>query len=108
MEELVTALLEARTFEFKALFLAVHSSLKEKKTGSVGEEMLRLRMYEKLQSLVREGSATKVAGRYKGVRDKLLIVVEQLKERRRPYIPGNTTTGTQDPLKKGTPPSPRP
>lgn len=73
MEELVTTLLEARTFEFKALFLSVYSSLKTKKTGSGGEEMLRLRTYEKLQNLVREGSATKVAGRYKGVRDKLLV-----------------------------------
>jgi hypothetical protein len=84
MEELVTVLLCAKTFEFKALFEIVHSAMKERKVSGGGEEMLRLRAYDKLQSLVREGGATKVGGRYKGVRKQLLIVAEQLKDRHLP------------------------
>lgn len=87
MEELVTALLCTKTFEFKSLFAIVYSALKEKKTGSGGEEMLRLRAYEKLQNLVREGGVVKIAGRYKGVRKRLLIIADQLKARRLPRIP---------------------
>jgi len=83
MEELVVTLLGDKTFEFKALFSVIYSVMKEKKIGG-GEEMLRLRTYEKLQSLVREGGATKVDGRYKGVKKRLLVIAEQLKDRRLP------------------------
>lgn len=104
MEELAGALLQAKSFEFKALFLTVYSSLKEKKLSNGGEEMLRLRTYEKLQTLVRDGCATKVAGRYKGVRDKLLIFAEQLRQRRHPFVPGNSPPVTQEPPEKDTDP----
>ena len=54
-EELATILSRKASFEFKPLFLAVHANLKAKNAASGGEEMLRLRAYEKLQSLVHAG-----------------------------------------------------
>ena len=105
MEELVVTLLGDKSFEFKSLFTIVHSTMKERKISG-GEEMLRLRTYEKLQSLVREGGATKVEGRYKGVRKRLLIIAEQLKDRR---LPKNHMAGVapsqNSPAESEAPPS---
>lgn len=58
-EELTAALSHKTTFEFKALFEVVHTSLKERNAASGGEEMLRLRTYEKLQNLVEQGAVKK-------------------------------------------------
>jgi hypothetical protein len=91
MEELVVVLMRAETFEFKSLFTIVFSAMRERRISG-GEEMLRLRTYEKLQALVREGGATKIEGRYKGVRKQLLVIAEQLKDRR---IPKNHVAGVQ-------------
>lgn len=84
MEELVAAMLRAETVEFKALFSIVHSTLRQRKMSGGGEEMLRLRTYDKLQTLVREGAVTKINGRYRGVRKRLLIISESLQERHKP------------------------
>src|SRR5215207_3696467 len=90
MEELVSTLLCAKSFEFKVLFTTIHTTLKEKKIGGGGEEMLRLRTYDKLQNLVRDGNVTKTAGKYRGVKKQLLLVADQLKERHspKPFVPG--------------------
>ena len=77
LEEIVTALLSAKSFEFKSLFAVVHAALKGKNRMTGGEEMLRLRAYEKLQNLVREGGATKTDGRYAGMRKQLLVVEKE-------------------------------
>ena len=81
MEELVTALLTSKPLEFKALFLVVHAALQGRNATSGGEEMLRLRAYDKLQQLVRGGQATKKEKQYKGVRKSLLLFEEELKAR---------------------------
>src|SRR5580692_7900543 len=47
-EELAAVLSRKSSFEFKALFDIVHCNLRERKVASGGEEMLRLRAYEKL------------------------------------------------------------
>jgi hypothetical protein len=60
-EELVDVLLDARPYEFKALFGIVHAGLRARNAVSGGEEMLRLRAYEKLQDLVRQGRVKKAA-----------------------------------------------
>ncbi len=66
-EELLAALTSKRTFEFNELFLEVYAKLQARNATSGGEEMLRLRLYEKLQNLVSQGVAKKTAKKYQGV-----------------------------------------
>jgi hypothetical protein len=66
-EELVAALSTNESWEFKALFSQVHANLKARNAASGGEEMLRLRAYERLQTFVGSGVATKVGKEYRGV-----------------------------------------
>ena len=79
MEEIVTSLLCSKSFEFKALFSIVHEGLLARNAAHGGQEMLRLRTYDKLQTLVREGRVTKTGKKYKGVRKGLLILEDILK-----------------------------
>ena len=44
------------SFEFKPLFETMLLNLRERNAASGGEEMLRLRAYEKLQGLVHQGA----------------------------------------------------
>jgi hypothetical protein len=55
-EELVTVLSSRASFVFKPLFDIVMFNLRERNAASGGEEMLRLRVYEKLQGLVSQGA----------------------------------------------------
>jgi len=55
------------SYEFKALFLIVHANLRSQNANNGGEEMLRLRAYEKLQNLVRAGFVKKTGKEYTGV-----------------------------------------
>jgi hypothetical protein len=66
-EELVSVLSQKSTFEFKQLFDVVHENLRARNAASGGEEMLRLRAYEKLQNLVARGLVKKTGKKYKGV-----------------------------------------
>ncbi|MCE9519547.1 MAG: hypothetical protein K8R87_08355 [Verrucomicrobia bacterium] len=63
-DSLVDVLSEGDTHEFKALFLKVYAGLKLKNAVSGGEEMLRLRCYEKLQNLTKRGLAIKTGKNY--------------------------------------------
>ena len=65
-EELVIALSQKRSYEFKQLFDIVHGSLRRRKAANGGEEMLRLRAYEKLQYLVLSGAVKKNGKIYTG------------------------------------------
>ena len=51
-EELVSVLSQRRSYEFKQLFQVVHDNLRRRKAANGGQEMLRLRAYDKLQKLV--------------------------------------------------------
>jgi hypothetical protein len=66
-EELAAVLSEKASFEFKALFTVVHANLRARNAASGGEEMLRLRAYEKLQNLVQAGIVKKTGKEYTGV-----------------------------------------
>lgn len=67
-EELVSVLSKKSTsYEFKQLFDVVHERLKARNAASGGEEMLRLRAYEKLQNLVSRGMVKKVGKKYRGL-----------------------------------------
>ena len=82
-EELVAVLSSKASFEFKALFDIVFSNLRERNAASGGEEMLRLRAYEKLQSLVNQGAVKKtttgIVKKYKGVAAPLLALTAEMK-----------------------------
>ena len=65
-EELVFALSQERSYEFKQLFDVVHDNLRRRKAANGGAEMLRLRAYEKLQYLVFSGAVKKNGKIYTG------------------------------------------
>jgi len=71
------------TFEFKPLFDILLLNLRKRNAASGGEEMLRLRAYEKLQSLVNQGAVNRtVTGttkKYKGVAARLSILSAEMK-----------------------------
>jgi len=66
-EELVSVLSKKTSFEFKQLFDLVHEKLRKRNAASGGEEMLRLRAYEKLQNLVSRGLVNKTGKKYRGL-----------------------------------------
>ena len=67
-EELVGVLSKkGSSFELKQLFDVVHDRLKKRNAASGGEEMLRLRAYEKLQHLVSRNMVKKTGKKYKGL-----------------------------------------
>ena len=66
-EELVSVLSQKSSFEFKQLFEIIYDNLKARNAASGGEEMLRLRAYEKLQNLVARGMVRKNGKKYKGL-----------------------------------------
>ena len=70
-EELVAVLSSKASFEFKPLFDIILLNLRERNAASGGEEMLRLRVYEKLQGLVGQGAVNRTVNgttkKYKGV-----------------------------------------
>ena len=71
-EELASVLSKKTSYEFKDLFDRVYENLKARNATSGGEEMLRLRAYEKLQNLVGRGMVKITLGKdgkksYKGL-----------------------------------------
>lgn len=74
-EELVAILSRRASFEFKQLFDTVHENLRARNAANGGEEMLRLRSYEKLQNLVARGAVTKTGKKYKGLPAALAAVI---------------------------------
>jgi hypothetical protein len=66
-EELAGVLSSKASFEFKALFDIVHENLRARNAASGGEEMLRLRAYEKLQNFVQAGFVKKTGKEYQGI-----------------------------------------
>jgi hypothetical protein len=82
-EELVNVLSNKATLEFKALFDIMLVNLRQRNAASGGEEMLRLRTYEKLQGLVNHGAVTRTVNgatkKYKGVGPKLSALGAEMK-----------------------------
>ena len=70
-EQLAVVLSADSSFEFKVLFEMLHSNMKARNLANGGEEMMRLRAYEKLQALVNRGMVekhiTKKAKIYRGL-----------------------------------------
>ena len=82
-EELVAVLSSRASFEFKPLFDIVLCNLRERNAASGGEEMLRLRVYEKLQSLVSRGVVDRtvdgITKKYKGVLPRMNTLKAEMK-----------------------------
>ena len=82
-EELVAVLSSRASFEFKPLFDIILLNLRERNAASGGEEMLRLRVYEKLQGLVGQGAVNRtVTGttkKYKGVTPRMNTLKAEMK-----------------------------
>ena len=70
-EEMVAALLKDASYDFNQLFEVVHAHLRARSAAGSGKEMLRLRMYEKLNIMVAQGLVKKEEKRYTGVVDAL-------------------------------------
>jgi hypothetical protein len=67
-DEIVNVLGKSKKmFGFNDLFEKVYENLKKRNAVSGGEEMLRLRAYEKLQNLVTRGLVEKNAKEYRGL-----------------------------------------
>ena len=82
-EVLVAVLSSKASFEFKPLFDITFLKLRERNAASGGEEMLRLRTYEKLQSLVHQGTVTRtvkgITKKYTGVASRLVTLKVEMK-----------------------------
>ena len=82
-EELVAVLSSRASFEFKPLFDLVLFNLRERNAASGGEEMLRLRVYEKLQGLVSQGAVDRtvngITKKYKGVASRMTTLKAEMK-----------------------------
>ena len=88
-EELASVLSSKNTYEFKELFEVVHVNLRNRNAASGGEEMLRLRAYEKLQNLVARGMVKKDGKKYKGI-PKQLATLETIP----PRVPATSAAST--------------
>ena len=93
-EELVAALLSMPTFTFGEVFQTVNESLKARKVSSVGEDMLRLRVYERLQTFVGQGLVKKAGQEYTTVRSAVQALAAEMEatkayqERRKQEVAG--------------------
>src|SRR3954464_15735479 len=81
-EELVAVLSSRASFEFKPLFDVILLNLRARNAASGGEEMLRLRVYEKLQGLVGSGAVDRtvngITKKYKGVLPRLITLKAEM------------------------------
>ena len=88
-EELVAVLSSKASFEFKPLFELLLFNLRERNAASGGEEMLRLRAYEKLQSLVNQGAVNRtvngITKKYKGVPPRMNTLKAEMKVLRKQW-----------------------
>ncbi|HWY74610.1 MAG TPA: hypothetical protein VN281_03280 [Verrucomicrobiae bacterium] len=88
-EELVAVLSSRAAFEFKPLFDLVLLKLRERNAASGGEEMLRLRVYEKLQGLVNQGAVNRtvngITKKYKGVTPRMNTLKAEMKVLRKEW-----------------------
>src|SRR5262249_14952319 len=82
-EELVAVLSSKASFEFKPLFEIILLNLRERNATNGGEQLLRLRAYEELQSLVHQGAVKRtvigITKKYKGVPKRMVVLRTKMK-----------------------------
>jgi hypothetical protein len=79
-DELVRALQAKPTYKFNELFQTVFDALRKRGVSNVGEDMLRLRLYERLQTFVGQGLVKKVDKEYSGVQSAVSIRAAEMAE----------------------------
>ena len=77
-EELIGVLSGNATYEFKPLFTVIYNNLQARRSAHGGEDMLRLRLYEKLQWLVQGGGVKKEGKNYRGNLTALQPLLDQI------------------------------
>jgi hypothetical protein len=98
-EELVAVLSKKASFEFKALFEIVHANLRARNAAGGGEEMLRLRAYEKLQNLVQAGIVKKTEKKYRGVSAAIVTFLATAEELNSKFAAGRHCQPPANPVK---------
>jgi len=82
-EELIAVLSSKASFEFKPLFEIILLNLRKRNAANGGEELLRLRAYEKLQGLVSQGAVkrtvTGITKKYEGVAKRMVVLCAEMK-----------------------------
>src|SRR4029450_12445141 len=82
-EELVAVLSSKASFEFKPLFEIILLNLRERNAANGGEEMLRLRAYERVQALLPQRAVTRtvtgITKKYKGVAKRIVVLRAEMK-----------------------------
>jgi hypothetical protein len=78
LREVAEVLTAGSSYEFKALFLVVFANLRARDAANGGEEMLRLRAYEKLQNLVQQGAVVKTGKEYRAMVPALQAVLDSM------------------------------
>jgi hypothetical protein len=95
-EEVARVLSQQTAYEFKALFLEVQANLKARNIAGGGEEMLRLRAYEKLQNLVAAGIVNKRGKEYRGVPAALASFFDSAAESNAKFASRPRTSGQEE------------
>ena len=71
------------SFEFNPLFEIILLNLRKRNATNGGEELLRLRVYEKLQGLVYQGAVkrtvTGITKQYKGIPKRMVVLRTKMK-----------------------------
>ncbi|HEX8309985.1 MAG TPA: hypothetical protein VF614_01630 [Chthoniobacteraceae bacterium] len=96
-EELAAVLSKKTSYEFKALFDIVHANLRARNAAGGGEEMLRLRAYEKLQNLVQAGIVKKTEKKYRGVTAAIVTFLETAAELNAKFASGRQAQAAVNP-----------
>lgn len=80
MEEVIAVLATHASYDLMGLFAIVHEKLRARNAAHSGQEMLRLRTYEKLQSLMKDGAVKKTGKVYEAIPGRFEAVQKVLAE----------------------------
>jgi hypothetical protein len=94
-KELVFVLSQKTAYEFKALFEIVHDNLRRKNAAHGGQELLRLRAYDKLHNLVSCGAVKKNGNIFTGNSAALGAMATMSARRSAPPFPCSETVSNE-------------
>lgn len=80
LEEVLEVLGSDGPYDLNGLFEIVHAKLRARNAAHSGQEMLRLRTYEKLQGLMKEGAVKKTGKLYETIPDKFQALHREFTE----------------------------
>ena len=98
-EELAAVLSRKDSFDFNGLFSIVHANLRARNAAGGGEEMLRLRAYEKLQNFVQAGLVKKSGKEYRGVGSAIVSFLQSADELNAKFAAGKQSRAAARPAK---------